>query len=114
MKEFDLQAALDGAKVVTRDGRSVRIEGYNAKQFEPLIGWIDGMAAGWNMYGQYNNPEENDADLFMAVTESKQWVVIAKNKEGALVSYGPYVAKCHAESVAIVECGTIHEITILE
>lgn len=114
MKEFDLQAALDGAKVVTRDGRAVTIAYYDKNQIEPLIGWVDGAAAGWNMYGQYNNPHENDVDLFMSPTESKQWVVIAKNKEGALVSYGPYVAKCHAESVAIVGCGTIHEITIFE
>ncbi len=112
MKEFKLQAALDGAKVVTRDGREVIISGYDKKQQEPVIGWIDGVAAGWNMYGQYNNPCENDADLFMAPVERKEWVVRSYDVHDKVIIKGPFIDYPH--EFKIFANTTIHEITILE
>jgi len=53
MKPFNLEAALAGAPVVTRDGRPVKIAGYNpdAHASGTLTGWIEKSIAGWNKKG---------------------------------------------------------------
>ncbi len=114
MKPFNLKECLEGKPVTTRSGRPFQIAAHspNQKDFNTLCGWVDGYVKSFNSDGVSN--QYSELDLFMAPTENKQWVVIAKNKTGALTPYGPYVAKCHAESVAIVEIGTVHEITIIE
>ncbi len=117
MKEFNLQDALDGAKVVTRDGRDVKIVGYDVKQQEPVIGWVDGIAAGWDMNGHFNNPCENDADLFMALVERKEWVVRVAYSDNDFTVHGPYNVLLKAQSFLESIHGvyaTIHEITIID
>ncbi len=113
MKPFDLQAALSGAKVVTRDGREVKIAGYNEDFTEPLIGWLDGNAQGWNKYGHFYHIKEMDEDLFMAPTERKEWVVYNFRPDGRPIIEGPFFTETAAKS-ALGMHGHIHEITILE
>ncbi len=119
MKEFDLQKALAGEKVVTRDGRDVKILGYNEKMQDQVIGWIDGMAYGWNMYGQFNNPEENSADLFMTPTERNEWIVRIENSAGEIKYEGPFYKFELAEKMLYYHemrgmKATWHLITIIE
>jgi len=72
MKPFDLQKALDGEPVVTRDGRKVLklIDGRHesAKTEWVFFALIDGVEM-WRLHdkrGRYSQYEETDKDLFMA------------------------------------------------
>jgi hypothetical protein len=115
-KPFNLQAALDGAPVVTRDGRSVKIAGYNedAKDGNDIAAWVGGVILCWYKNGSYSTDFncQHGYDLFMAPTERKEWIVRGANGN---VVFGPYKVKAHAESCYLVDQGaTIHEITITE
>ena len=108
MKSFNLEAALAGAKVITRDGREVKIAGYN-EDANSLLGWIGSGVYQWTGGGQ-NIADKND--LFMAPTDRKEWVVRCSDT----CVLGPYKTSNEA-----YECimrwktpGTVHEITIHE
>lgn len=76
MKPFDLQRALSGDKVVTRDGREVtQLHKLDAKG-ECLVGVIDQFLHIWFESGAYlgGNKKNNDLDLFMAPKTVKRWV----------------------------------------
>lgn len=75
-KPFDLQKAMAGEPVVTRDGRSYKFGAYNPeadKGFE-LIGWISGIGKLHYSSGKYRSSYETDSDLFMAAKTQKVWV----------------------------------------
>jgi hypothetical protein len=77
-KPFNLQDALAGKPVVTRDGRKVKIAGYNpdAAESEVVVGWADGWARGWCENGSYIKDRKHAADLFMACETKDVWVVL--------------------------------------
>jgi hypothetical protein len=117
MKPFDLQAALAGEKVVTRDGRPVKIAGYNpdcANQYA-LLGWVGKSYLSWYSDGYAVSPHHaREVDLFMAPTERKEWVVVrTRVNSGKKVCRGPFTSRTDA---ALYACSfpdaTIHEITI--
>ena len=108
MKPFNLEAALAGAKVVTRDGNKVEIGCYN-KDYNSLLGWIDRVAYTWTGGGKSVRSDDTE-ELFMAPTERKEWVV----RTGKAKIYGPYGTEDHAIKIQRCEGGTIHEITIHE
>lgn len=79
MKPFNLEAALSGAKVVTRDGREVtEIYLFKNTAIEyPLAAIIDGGVHCFSKSGSdYSNNEESGYDLFMAGTKREGWVNI--------------------------------------
>ncbi len=106
MKEFNLKDALAGKPVITRDGRPVKIAGYNEFN-NSLIGWVGSGVYQWTSGGQ-NIADKND--LFMAPSERKEWVVRVNN--GKIL--GSYIEERHAFIIQSCEGGTIHEITIHE
>lgn len=90
MKNFDLEKAKAGAKVVTRDGRPVRFLCFDAKGKFPLIGLIYEASelaeapANWTEAGKYidASPHKHHLDLFMEElkpVEVKLWVNIGKD-----------------------------------
>jgi hypothetical protein len=111
-KPFNLQAALAGAPVVTRDVRPVKIAGYN-EDANSLLGWIGNDNYAWTGGGKSFRIDFN-YDLFMAPTTRKEWIVRMSEKWIA----GPYPSLEKAEKAIINlrEDGpvTIHEITITE
>jgi hypothetical protein len=119
MKPFNLERALAGEPVVTRDGRPVKIAGYNkdATKTHALLGWDDvNDSMTWDLSGKFNPNVEafSSLDLFMAPTERKEWIVRLNPKHIAYYK-GPFNTK----ELAIVyadnwEGATIHEITIIE
>jgi hypothetical protein len=116
MKKFDLERALAGDPVITRDGRPVKIAGYNENADHEfcLAGWIGQIVYGWCKDGAYDSKREHDNDLFMAPTERKEWIVrYDKYKTGACL-FGPFTAIESAQHFAETNGGTIHEITITE
>jgi hypothetical protein len=76
MKPFDLEKALAGEPVVTREGKKVS-EFYQFKtidsQFD-LFGIINGVLHGFDKYGRYMAIEQSEYDLFME--EPERWANI--------------------------------------
>lgn len=81
-KPFNLQEALAGNPVVTRDGRKVKIAGYNpdAKNNEMVIGWVDNVVETWSIEGIYDSMVASNYDLFMAAETKDVWVVLWRIK----------------------------------
>ncbi len=119
MKEFNLKDALAGKPVITRDGRPVKIAGFNedAIKTDVLIGWMNGEVIWWDVKGHYCN-EQDERDLFMAPTERKEWVVRVERNNGNKFISGPFITEDEYKLyIQILSHGctyTIHEITIHE
>ncbi len=74
---FDLQRALAGDKVVTRDGREVtQLTKFEITENEyPLIGVVGDRIRSWTIKGQlFRDGRFAECDLFMAPTTVKRWV----------------------------------------
>jgi len=120
MRAFNLDEALAGKPVVTRDGRPVKIAGYNPKADLCIVGWVENDAFSWlkdgiSAYGK------GEYCLFMAPTECKEWVVKAYHNSIAVQGkkfvqlHGPFQSKKDAiKFCSTVELSSIHEITITE
>jgi hypothetical protein len=113
-KPFNLDEALAGKPVITRDGRPVKIAGYNEDAFDgkKVIGWVGKDAEMWQESGQYyGSVYACNFDLFMAPTTRKEWIV--RSSGGGI--FVPFKTKQEAEIHHLVDMGgTIHEITITE
>lgn len=78
-KPFNLQEALSGKPVVTRDGRAVKIAGYNPEAADKslvVLGWAEGNIVSWCEDGLYIEDDENPVDLFMAPETKDVWVIV--------------------------------------
>lgn len=94
LKPFNLSDALAGKPVVTRDGRPVKIAGYNPDfNGNSLAAWMGAPADkemnhatvhAWNKDGIYDVGIDHDFDLFMAPTTRTVWVNIYRPLPGAL------------------------------
>ena len=90
MKPFDLQKALAGEPVVTRDGRPVKIAGYNPHAVEGvrILGWAGKTSRSWYCDGKYTEAENgHDADLFMAENpkvKKEGWVNVYNRPDASL------------------------------
>ena len=85
LKPFDLEAALQGAAVVTRDGREVNEVVYLKTRSGNLkvIAVIDGLINAYDTSGKYyTSLEEGHVhDLFMKPTQVTKWVNIYKHDD---------------------------------
>jgi hypothetical protein len=114
VKEFNLKDALAGNPVITRDGRPVKIAGYN-EELNSLAGWVGSLVYNWTGGGK-SHSESND--LFMAPNERKEWVVRVERNNGNKFISGPFITedeyKLFIEHLSPGCTYTIHEITIHE
>ena len=82
MKQFDLQEYLKNPsrKVVTRDGRNVRIICTNYDSFSPIIAEIEGenVSHSFRTDGKYVDGD-SPKDLFFAPIKEKGWVSVYNN-----------------------------------
>ena len=78
MKPFNLEEALAGKPVQTRDGQLVKIGAYNpdATKTHRVVGWIEGNVSSWYENGSYVNDEVHIRDLFMAPETKVVWVLL--------------------------------------
>jgi hypothetical protein len=68
LEKFDLEKALNGAKVVTRDGKEVKeLTKFEGLSLYILVGLIDGEVHSWNEDGWHHNERSGVYDLFLAV-----------------------------------------------
>ena len=107
MKPFNLEEALSDKPVVTRDGRPIKIAGYNeeAESFSKVAGWFDGIVECWSKDGRYYDDKESEYDLFMAVEKREEWVCYWE-KNGKR-SYSMGMSKQDAERFTYAAKGTI-------
>ena len=82
MKQFNLEEYLKNPsrKVVTRDGRSVKIHCTNYTRAHHIIAQIEGndFSASYHKDGIFINGEESNCDLFFAPEKHEGWVNIYK------------------------------------
>lgn len=77
---FDLEKALAGAKVKTREGLDVKIAGYN-KDIDgdgALVAWVAKGVYCWTKDGIYTENEESKLDLFLATEMREYWVCLCR------------------------------------
>ena len=100
MKQFSLEEFKKNPnrKVVTRDGKNVRIICTDAKGDYPVIGLIsslDNEDYPWRfrMDGAILENEENENDLFFDVATKKGWVNLYRTEGGRLIFGNVHCAK---------------------
>ena len=85
MKQFSLEEYLNNPsrKVVTRDGRNVKIHCTNYSSHYPIIAEIQGVGYSDSFYpdGRYSINAESRDDLFFAPEKHEGWINIYKCKE---------------------------------
>jgi hypothetical protein len=83
MKKFNLERALAGEPVVTRNGKKVtELHLFkNETLIQPLYGTVEGDddVFSWTTFGIYNPGKETSWDLFMAGEKKSVWVNVYKN-----------------------------------
>lgn len=82
MKPFNLEAALAGAKVITRDGSEVtQLTMFNVdKDGYVLFGVLGNQVHSWLISGRYFRVDESDSDLFMAPETCEVWIARFGNR----------------------------------
>lgn len=87
MKPFDLEAAKNGAKLITRDGRPARIVCWDRKDEDyPLCALLEDKEGHEQYYSYTKNGRiylegEDEFDLFMAPTKHEGWVNVYKSNQ---------------------------------
>lgn len=87
MKPFDIEAAKAGAKVITRDGRDIRIICFNMSgSAYPIVALVCNQDGDENLRtfrrdGVYYPGSVNNEDLFMAPVKKEGWINLYKNTE---------------------------------
>jgi hypothetical protein len=85
LEKFDLEKALNGAKVVTRDGKEVKeLKKFEGLQIHILVGLIDGDVHCWNEDGRPHNDYSGVYDLFIAVETKRVYVNVLQYANGDL------------------------------
>lgn len=81
MKPFDLEKALAGDPVVTRDGRPVyQLKFLESSLYYKFAGVLEEDIDTWTIDGKNILNEEGGSDLFMEEkTKKKLWIMIRKN-----------------------------------
>lgn len=97
MKPFNLEEALNGAKVVTRDGRVVtQLIKFNADEKETLYGVVSNEIASWKDDGRFSfvSPyNDHILDLFMYVEPIRVWVNVYVSDNGKILLSSPNETK---------------------
>jgi hypothetical protein len=88
MKEFNLERALAGEPVITRNGKKVtELHLFkNEALIQPLYGTIEGDedVLQWTTFGIFNPVKETSWDLFMAEQKKSIWVNVYKLTNGEM------------------------------
>lgn len=112
MKPFNLEAALAGARVVTRDGREVtQLIKFNIlNSYLSIYGVIDGILKVWTIEGfSYPYDGESKLDIFMA--PSIKTVFVARYSDGCVTGGYDTLFDCQLHNPAAVD---FHEIAYEE
>ena len=104
MKQFNLEEYLKNPsrKIVTKDGRNVKIHCTDYLGIQPIFATIEGDAYPCNFCknGRYMINEESPRDLFFASEKNEGWLNIYRSESGFYLRGNPYKSKEEAEKVA--------------
>ena len=105
MKQFNLNEYLKdpSKKVITRDGRAVKIHCTNFNSVQPIIAEIEGhnSSQSFTRDGKYCIDDRNlPYDLFFASEKKEGWLNIYHSESGFYLRGNPYKSKEEAEEVA--------------
>jgi hypothetical protein len=93
-KEFNLEEALNGAKVVTRDGREVtQLTKFESKEQYNVYGVVNNGINWWRDDGSAWEEGESPLDLFLAVEPKSVWMNIYLSDLGGLMTSSPCSSK---------------------
>jgi hypothetical protein len=115
MKEFNLEAALAGEPVVTRDGQKI-IEIHYFKYVKskfPLVVHIENNSSvdHYTIKGKWTDDFENEElDLFMA--EPEKWVSVYYDKEKGEAFCGTFLFNSLEDAKEICESHAMYQTTI--
>lgn len=118
MKQFNLDEFKKNLsqKVVTRDGRSVRIVCTDAKNEFPIITLITNddkeVLMDYNNNGKVSPDEITDLDLFFEPIKKEGWVNLFKDEELPFVNGDVYKSEKDAKEAAIDEPDFITSVKI--
>ena len=101
MEKFNLEEALAGNPVVTRDGKRVtELHFFKSNVLKPLIAVIDNIMVGYSAQGKYSPgndkkllEEESPYDLFMAPTKKSIWVNVYDDGDSLYLSKVKYTTE---------------------
>jgi hypothetical protein len=102
MIAFNLERALAGEPVITRDGKEVtQLTKFDLTETSYLIfGILENDVRRWTIEGKYLLGEEDRNDLFMKPEENAIWVNVYKRSDGRL-----FVDSCSFQSEAAAKIG---------
>jgi hypothetical protein len=88
LEKFNLEKALNGAKVFTRDGREVtQLTRFETDSHYCLYGVVNGFVKDWTSDGKYRlETPECSKDLFLEVKVRRAWVNVYGNGRDILTS----------------------------
>ena len=114
MKQFNLEEYLQNPsrKIVTRDGRNVRILCTNAKGDYPivaLIATLDGsieFVCKFKKDGHFLDNDDNNSnlDLFFVPEKHERWVNLYKEDDNIYASMDTFKTKKEAETLSCSSC----------
>ena len=104
MKQFNLEEYLKNPskKVVTRDGRSVKIHCTNYTRAQNIIAQIEGndYSASFHKDGIFINGEKSNCDLFFAPEKREGWTPVYREPTGNIRFGYAYPTKKEAEEAS--------------
>ena len=113
MKQFNLEEYLanPSKKIVTRNGRNVKIHCTNYESFQPIIAEIEGISYSFAINGRfYNDYDESRNDLFFAPEKHEGWTNVYE--EGTNRYLDGCICSTEEEAKRIRGCGYITTIKI--
>lgn len=118
LKPFNLERALAGDPVVTRDGRPVKIAGHNpdANPRAAVCGWISEVVRQWDSKGKYydhnlhrDTPSiQCNCDLFMAPKTRTVWVSLYQGGNDYLTYWKQFDTEKEADDYDYRFRGSFH------
>lgn len=113
MKPFNLEEAMAGKPVQTRDGREVsQLKFFEDVNLNFIVGVVSKNIWTWNMKGQCDALRgESDKDLFMATGKKSIWVNVYQDSNGKMWVGNYHNSKKEAENRKTDNCLKTIEIT---
>ena len=104
MKQFNLEEYLKNPskKVVTRDGRAVKIYCTNFTRAQNIIAQVEGndFSASYHKDGIFTHEEESNCDLFFAPEKQEGWTPVYREPTGKIRFGYAYSTKKEAEEAS--------------
>lgn len=114
LKPFNLEEALNGAKVVTRDGREVKqLQKFITFDKMKLYGVIDEQVYRWDENGKNLFAHRIEYDLFIDVEPQRVWVNVYRDGNKIWIG-NPHLSKDEAIANVAITCTYIKTIEITD